>query len=500
MRHSLLLSTLGYASLAASLDWTAIGINSDQWGDVIERDVCVVGGGASGIHAAVSLIDLNKTVVVVERNDFIGGHTHTYIDPDTGIALDTGVVVYQPIQVVEDFFGKFNVPLLNISSVAANVAGQPANTSLPASMYNTFSTYADFRDGSAVTPSASEEEAATAWVAYAELLAQYSYLLEGYDLPDPVPEDLYMPFGEFLEKYNVSAIFPIVYEFAQGMGDILSVSTIYVIKYFNLQDLQYAASGYLTEAQGNNSLLYTRAGEYIGSDNILLESTVVSASRKNTTSGLPELLVSTPDTGLKMLSCGQILLAIPPTLSNLAGWDLTPEEHAVFGQYVTAAGYWAGLVRNVGLNQSVEIINAAAGTPYNIPVLPALYYMSPTGVVDDTWWIKFGADTPTLPDAQVRAYAERQIATLQTANGVPVTAPEWLSFESHSPFHLQVTPDAIRDGFFRNLTALQGGLDGTMFYTGAAFHTQVSTLLWQFNQDVVIPKMMNTTNSKKARC
>jgi hypothetical protein len=176
-------------------------------------------------------------------------------------------------------------------------------------------------------------------------------------------------------------------------------------------------------------------------------------------------------------------------ISILGGWDLTPEEYAVFSQYVTANAYWTGLVRNVGLNQSVDIINAAACTPFKIPVLPALYYMSPTGMLEDTWWIKFGADTPTLTDAQVKSYVERQITTLQRANNVAVTKPEWLSFESHTPFHLQVTPEAIRDGFFRNLTALQGGLEGTMFYTGAAFHTQASTLLWQFNQDVVIPQM-----------
>jgi hypothetical protein len=194
--------------------------------------------------------------------------------------------------------------------VESNKAGQPANKSVPADLYSTFSAHADFRDGLTVTPNLTLGDAAAALGSYAQVLAQYPYL-EGYDQPDPVPEDLYMPFGEFLEKYNVSATFPLIYKFAQGMGDILYVSTIYVIKYFNLRNLQFASSGYVTEAQGNNSLLNTAAGEYIGSSNTLLESTVVSANRKNTTSGRPELLVSTPDTGLKMLSCGQILLAIP---------------------------------------------------------------------------------------------------------------------------------------------------------------------------------------------
>lgn len=34
---------------------------------VITRDVVIIGGGASGAHAAVRLSDLGKTVVVVEK-------------------------------------------------------------------------------------------------------------------------------------------------------------------------------------------------------------------------------------------------------------------------------------------------------------------------------------------------------------------------------------------------------------------------------------------------
>ncbi|KAJ8109942.1 hypothetical protein ONZ43_g6004 [Nemania bipapillata] len=91
---------------------------------------------------------------------------------------------------------------------------------------------------------------------------------------------------------------------------------------------------------------------------------------------------------------------------------------------------------------------------------------------------------------QVKGYVEAEIHTLQRAQNARVTTPEWLILESHSPFHLQVSPEAIKGGFFKRLTALQGGLDGTMFYTGAAFHTQYSSLLWRFNKEKLIPMMM----------
>lgn len=496
MQLAFLLSVLAYARLATSFDWSVFGTKTPERSGTIERDVCIIGGGASGVHAAVSLSDLNKTVVLVERNNYLGGHAYTYIDPATQIPIDIGVVIHVSLPTVYDFFGKFNVPLLNISSVASDVPGAPANKSLPAIVYayNTLSEYSDFRNGSPVDAVNPFEVPgfSKALGKYVGVLSNYAYLLHGYDLPDPVPEDLYLPYGAFLEKYNLTAVFPLNYRYGQGMGDEINLPTIYIIKYFTQLDINIGLNGgYLTQAQGNTSELYTRAGEYLGAQNILLGSTVTSAKRQNTTSGRSELLVSTRGGGRKALCCKQILNTIPPSLKNLAGWDLTPEEHAVFSQLDSGRGYWTGLVKNVGLNQSIEYLNAAAQTPFNIPELPALYAIDPVGVVDDVWAVKFGSNDPTLTDRQVQSLIERQIQTEQRAHNVPVTKPEWLIFQSHTPFSLETSPEAIKDGFFKNLTNLQGGLGGTMFYSGAAFHAHVTSLLWRFNEEVVIPKMMS---------
>ncbi|KAH8593610.1 hypothetical protein B0O99DRAFT_653146 [Bisporella sp. PMI_857] len=374
---------------AVSLRWSYFDIDG-EWSKTLERDVCVAGEGAGGTHAAVSLIDLNKTVVVIERNDYLGGHTNTY----------------------------FNVSLLNMSSVKVNEAGQPPKKAVPALLYNTVPYYLDFRNDEAVTD---------AFQRFAKVLSTYSYLLDGYGLPDPVPEDLNTPFGVFLEKYNLTA------EWAACSTYLLS--TIYVIKYYNLDDLIYGAQGYLAEANGNNSRIYTKAREYVGSDNLLLESTVIAAN----------------------------------------------QDFAVFSQYSKANGYWTGLVRSVGLNQTVSYYNRATNSPSNIPALPGLYSLGPVGIIDDVWYIKFGPENPSMTDAQVQLYVESEIKTIQQANSPSLTKPEWLIFESHSPFFLQVSPEVIQNHFFADLTALQGAL-----------HPQYSTLLWRFNQDVVIPKMLRS--------
>jgi len=62
--------------------------------DVITRDVAVIGGGASGIYAAMNLRALGKSVVVVEKQAELGGHTNTYIDPATGTPVNYGLQAY----------------------------------------------------------------------------------------------------------------------------------------------------------------------------------------------------------------------------------------------------------------------------------------------------------------------------------------------------------------------------------------------------------------------
>src|SRR5438552_9167791 len=79
---------------------------------VIERDVCVLGGGSSGTFSAVKLRDAGKSVVVLERKARLGGHTETFHDPSTGIPVDFGVFVFHDTPIVTDYFGRFGVPLI----------------------------------------------------------------------------------------------------------------------------------------------------------------------------------------------------------------------------------------------------------------------------------------------------------------------------------------------------------------------------------------------------
>ena len=61
---------------------------------VITRDVAIIGGGATGTYAAINLKLLGDSVVVVEKENILGGHTNTYTDPSTGVNVDYGVQAF----------------------------------------------------------------------------------------------------------------------------------------------------------------------------------------------------------------------------------------------------------------------------------------------------------------------------------------------------------------------------------------------------------------------
>ena len=45
--------------------------------DVLVRDVVVIGGGASGTYGAIALKDMGRSVAVLEKKPYFGGHVNT---------------------------------------------------------------------------------------------------------------------------------------------------------------------------------------------------------------------------------------------------------------------------------------------------------------------------------------------------------------------------------------------------------------------------------------
>ena len=416
--------------------------------DVVRRDVCVIGGGSAGTYIAVRLGDLGRSAVVVEAKDRLGGHTETYHDPVTGGTVDIGVIVFEDDPLAHRHFGRFGLELAPIGGLGGETA------------------YADFRTGRPVdyTP-----PAPVALPAYQEIIGRYGPIDTIIDLPDPVPHELVAPFAEFVEKYDLGSVVPLVFNYGQGIGDILRLPALYSINTFGQGVVRnIMARSFLTTAAHDNSLLYERATAHLG-DDVLLDSHVLRVDRSS--SGV-RVLVATP-AGLRLIVARKLVVTCPPLLRNFAGFDLDAAERSVFGEFISGA-YYTGVVRLSGLPAGLGIENVAAHTPYNLPPLPGLYGVSPTGI-PGLYNVKSGSPSP-LPEAVVRRNIRVEIERLAKAGTSPVRFEELEVFASHTPFELHVRPEAIAAGFYRRLNGLQG--HNHTYYSSAAVHSHNSTRIW----------------------
>ncbi|KAH7555843.1 hypothetical protein BM1_06369 [Bipolaris maydis] len=448
--------------------------------NVISRDVAIIGGGSSGIHAAIQLKDAGKSIMVIESKARIGGHTDTWTDPKTGIAVDYGVSIWHNISSVLEYFNRFNVPLAP-SSVTV---GQTLNI--------------DFTTGAVIPVPASsqptQEALAAAFQKYAAFLMKYPQLASGMFLPNPVPKELSQPFGQLVQQLGIEAIVPILARLNPGNGDLATIPVVEFARVAGLDLIkQTTANSFLTTARHNNSEIYGKAqAELLHANSLLLSSHVISSQRKD---NKVELAVQTPE-GIKYICAKKVVIAIPPRLENLQPFSPTEAERSVFSRWINA-GYYTCIVNNTGLpTMLVDNINpnnpffalpsqpgTLMATPNGVPGLFNVYYVSPRG----------NAEYPfTLDEVKSRMVADlkrAQTVNQKTANFTQ-TNPEFVVCAAHQPFYLQVSSEDIDAGFYNRMNALQG--QKSFFYTGAAFRAHDSSMIWDYNNQVLLPMLLKS--------
>lgn len=444
--------------------------------DIIVKDVAIIGGGSAGTYSAISLKDKGFSVVVVEKKDRIGGNTETYIDPATGTPVDIGVATWHNISIVTDYFRRFGIPLV------------PYGTGLvPGAVSQQY----DFTTGALLNltfPSIAEEGAAFA--AYAQILEEkYQYLDDGMFLPKPVPAELLEPFGDFVQKHNISAVLNLMFELDPALGNFTSIPTVERMKTFSSGLVEGILKGdLLTTARHNNSELYTRAqAELLQHSSLLLQSEVVEACRED---GI-RLVVQTLE-GKKLIKAKRLLMTIPPKLDILKPFRPSPQERKVFSRFINV-GYYTSILKNTGIPDSLGIFNYNPDTPFYFPTLPGTYNVQATAVKGlhvSLYGTPRGASSFPMSDDAVKADIIKAIKTVQKANPdkFKQTEPEFVVFSSHTPFELQARPEDIRNGFYAELYALQGLQD--TYWSSASFRAQDSSAIWKFSEKQVLPNLV----------
>jgi hypothetical protein len=398
-------------------------------------------------------------VVVIEKADVLGGHTNTFIDPVTGSPVDYGVEAFHNLSVATNYFARFDVPL----------------TPIPLTQPFT-SEYVDLTTGQ-VVQGYSQPDPTAALLLFAEQAFKYPYLSAGYDLPNPVPADLLLPFGDFVTKYGIQDAVPIILTFAHGVGDLLASPTLYVLQNFGIPELEsLETASYLTTARHDNSELYQKAAALLGSS-VLYGSTLVRAERHE--NGTHHITVQTPS-GLKLIKAKKLLMTIPPILENLTPFELDHHEHSVFSQWEYTT-YFTGIIRD-GVPTNTTFVNTAASLPLNLPALPYVLHFSYSGV-DNLHIFVTISDTPqTFSQSENLVYAD--IALMQKSGLVsPCSLASIVAINNHTPIQMRVPAASISGGFYADLYALQGR-HGT-YWTGAAWAPDDSALLWEFTEGIL---------------
>ncbi|KAK3303880.1 FAD dependent oxidoreductase family protein [Chaetomium strumarium] len=441
------------------LAWTSI--HTAYASNVLERDIAIIGGGASGVYAALRLREMNHSFAIVEERDHFGGHVSTYTVPGTETHIDYGAQGFGGDEdSIRRFFGYYDIPLVRVKLAEVGFGKTryvdfKTSTELP-----------DFRPDQNISVLARE-------------VYKYPELSLNTALPSPLPEDLALTFRDFVTKYGIeSSVFSIYFQ-TEGLGDLLSKPTLYVFKYLNpayLDGQLPTSPGFFVTERAFNQEVYLRAQADFGAS-ALVSSRVVAAQRNDSR---VVLVVKTP-TRTQTIVARKLLVTMPPTLANMRPLDLDAREHGLFSRF-EAQGWYVGLVNATGFVAGHEFINAAAAhSQFHLPQLPALYQISPTRV-EGIHLVRYGSPS-YMTESDVRADIVRTVDRVRRAvvpNAASLPSVELLAFSSHWPFSLRVSASDMAGGFYTRLDALQG--HRSTWYTGATFSSTTASHVWNFTE------------------
>jgi hypothetical protein len=423
------------------------------------RDVCVLGGGSAGTYAAVQLRNMGKSVVVLEKESRLGGHAQTVFV--NNMPINIGVQVFEGNNpLVTSYCSQLNVPL-----VPAPLGGGPPAANV------------DFRTGAPVAITPPDPAAlGTAIGTYLQVLqTQFPYLDSGFNLPNPVPPDLLLPYGDFITKYGLDPLVQTAFEFSQGVGDMLGDAAIYPLKNFSLAVVGAIATSSFVAVPTGTASLYDAAAAFLGGDAVV--NAQITAVIRGPSS--VQVYAFTPN-GPIQVQAEKLVVAFPPTLPNLEVLNLDNTEVALFKRF-NANYYATSLVQVSGIPLGVAVNNVAADTRDNLPPLPGLYGLQPTEVPG--YYVALYGSTSWRPDDVVKADIVASIQRLATSAFPGLTFGGFNTFSSHAPFEMMVSASDIAAGFYSQLNALQG--HNQTFYTSAAFQTNDSSQIWRFTQGLL---------------
>ncbi|KAL0934005.1 amine oxidase [Colletotrichum truncatum] len=442
---------------------------------VIEKDVVILGGGASGSHAAVRLReDYNKTVVVVEKQNRIGGHVGTFDDPETGNSYDYGVNSYTDYPGAREFVARLNVSVQTPSRLALTTS------------------YADFRTGKLTNYSLpASADISAALRTYIELAEKYEdMILPSYakfpKINETIPEDLTMHFADFVKKYKIEAAVPRIFQVTGlGMEEFPNQLTIYVMQVFGapLARSLLGIIGSFVPVSRRNQEIYDSIADLLGED-ILYSSTAIKTVR--TDEGV-EVLVRSAQKKHTLIRAKKLIISFEPTLDNLRGIDIDTKETAVFEKWLWSTVH-AGIISHPSLPALRSYTNTDVTKWQSLPDLPFVGRFDYLG--DDNYRVLVGG-AAGFDIREAQNLMKKSLHQLSAAGTIPDLGDEPIKIKAwadHGAMQLHASETDLKAGFIPKLYELQGRK--STYFTGGAWTAQFTTILWEYNNQYLLPKLL----------
>jgi len=404
------------------------------------RRIAVVGAGPSGLIAADTLKELGYgKVTVFEKNDRVGGKVNSL---RTGNSVaELGAVFASPDYTkVLGLADKYGIPYVAYGGTQTildeNGKAQTADEFLK-SRYTTL-------------------EILGATASYTAALGLFSAIDEPTLALVPAQADLYLPFGGFAAKYGFTPIAELVKSIMVGFGYGYYETTpaIYYMKLMGWLVKPSLTKGlepaqYFTFPTGYQSIWEAVAQNL----DVRLESEVTSISRPSPSGAPVQITIN----GSQRFDFDEVIVSAP--LHRVAKFMTLESDEADLFAEVTSERYDVSLFTAAGLTPGEALFFHGNATPSRIDHVN-VWANRDSAAPFVGYQIIDGAAT----DADVTRALGEDVASRGGTLGAIVLRKEWDYFP-------HVGTDALKNGFYYRLSALQG--QRHTFYVGGtlAFET-----------------------------
>lgn len=448
---------------------------------IIERDVVIVGGGASGTYAAVRLReDLNTSIVVVEPKNRLGGHVDTYVVPETNTTLEFGVQSYMQYGPTLAFFERFGVDLGPFASKRLTTINVDVETG---------------KELVYTAPALNDTtEDLQKWE---EFVQKYDSLVEpgfwNFPPPDKIPADLLMPFGQFAREQGIEAAVPrIVTISGVGIGALQDLPTLQVVQAFGYAVTQGVVDGTFLQPKVSNSLLYQRAYELL-KDDVRLGSTIQETERDST--GVRIVIQSEADETKTLIKAKKVLWTPYPSQDNLEPFDQDVKELDVFKPWVPEWDYvGVASIPCIPENTSVQYMPKAVEPSDHLAIRDYPYYLTvgttgPSGL--DLFRVMLGANfSVTYEEAkEIVTSSVQKLIDAGTLDYPGQCEVDIKALSSHTGVLWPRESEAFEEGFIQKLYSLQGYR--STWWTGRSWCEEYSSNVWTFT-DTVLERLIES--------